>query len=431
MNSVLAHLDPAIEQLDTCMDGDRVRSVFTDNWPSATTPASSIQECTLHDVSYRPGQSCTAAWWLDTIVGGRSVRTMGVIEADSEAGPLGFRHRLYQDDRNLAGLDEASNPTRMGGHLSTLLNERLDACQSAVVRYRAGARAVFRYTVAMASSSAERGGDAVLYGKMDAAGPDWLWSTVGGLRTRAAKHHDMPGVAKPLGVVSGLGMVVQHAATGTPLRDRLFGSAATESDALLALFEAGRQLAAFHDSGEPPATSRNLHRDVAATRASLSAVALADPALAEQLAMNLDVLEALELDDCPLVPSHGSFRADHLLLGDDGGQVGDHRATVIDVDGFCASVPERDAANLLAFIEWKAIRQPEYQGLAAQAEKALRAGYRSRRPALDGDRLHSFLSACMLRIAAGRFRNLTVTEWPMVPGLVDAAIALIPGRSAR
>ncbi|MGH3849286.1 MAG: hypothetical protein ACRDRT_06240, partial [Pseudonocardiaceae bacterium] len=337
----------------------------------------------------------------------------------------------------LPGLEEASDGPRMVSALSALLDQPIDACLPTLVRYRSGTRAVVRYTLrnSIPSAGIYRDTvpyrDTVLYGKIASSSDSTrLWTNLATIHHRAAQTPDMPDVAETVGVISRLAMVVQHAATGTPLRDRLFGSAVTQSDALSALNRAGRHLAAFHHNGQPPTTVRTLSGDTASIRTSLSTVSLANAELANRIAMGLDQLDQQELDDGALVASHGSFRADHLLLEDGNYQAAASRATVIDIDGYCAAAPERDAANLLAFITWKAIRQPEHRALVALAREAFSAGYRSAGPALDSDRLRSFLAVCMLRIAVGRFRNLTVAEWPMVPTLVDTAIAEVTNRTA-
>src|SRR5207249_1706931 len=151
--------------------------------------------------------------------------------------------------------------------------------------------------------------------------------------------------------------------------------------------------------------------------ALLPAVAQADPALASRLFGVAEEIRGLPACADAFVPSHGSFRGDHVILDGD-------RATLIDLDGYCWADPARDAGNLLAYMGWKALRESrrDLDLDLGEGRNMFLAGYAARGLALEPERLRIFEVASMLKIAARRFRRLAVPEWPVVNALVDAAV---------
>jgi aminoglycoside phosphotransferase (APT) family kinase protein len=94
----------------------------------------------------------------------------------------------------------------------------------------------------------------------------------------------------------------------------------------------------------------------------------------------------------------------------------------LDLDGFGWSDPARDVGNLLAYLRWKALREPRHTRVVAEGRHAFLTGYTARRGALSERHLAAYEAVSMLRIAGRRYRNLAMTEWPLVPRLVDAAL---------
>ena len=94
---------------------------------------------------------------------------------------------------------------------------------------------------------------------------------------------------------------------------------------------------------------------------------------------------------------------------------------MIDLDGFCWADPARDLGNFLAYLVWKAIRNPQQAAFIEAAQRLFLDGYRARRPLPDQPWLAIYQAASLLKIAGRRFRSLTVKEWPLVPRLLDAA----------
>ena len=118
------------------------------------------------------------------------------------------------------------------------------------------------------------------------------------------------------------------------------------------------------------------------------------------------------------VPSHGAMRTDQFLI-----QNGE--LVLIDLDGFCWANPARDMGNFLAYLCWKAIRQPEHGAFVETAGRAFLDAYLDARPNLDVRWLSLYQAASLLKIAGRRFRSLTFREWPLVIHLIDAANATL------
>ena len=62
----------------------------------------------------------------------------------------------------------------------------------------------------------------------------------------------------------------------------------------------------------------------------------------------------------------------------------------------------------------------------AEGRRAFRAAYRRTGDMPADDLIRTAEAISLLKIAGRRFRNLSVREWPRVPGLVDAALELLP-----
>jgi aminoglycoside phosphotransferase (APT) family kinase protein len=78
------------------------------------------------------------------------------------------------------------------------------------------------------------------------------------------------------------------------------------------------------------------------------------------------------------------MRTDQFLIdGDTGGLI------LIDLDGVCLAEPARDLGNLLAYLDWKAIRRPGDGAFLERAAAALLSGYGTGRP-VPADRVAAY-----------------------------------------
>src|SRR5439155_25903674 len=115
------------------------------------------------------------------------------------------------------------------------------------------------------------------------------------------------------------------------------------------------------------------------------------------------------------VASHGAFRTDQFMIEDD-------QLVMIDLDGFCWADPARDLGNFLAYLSWKAIRNPQQAAFIEQAGQVFLDGYMTSRAAPDRPWLAIYQADSLLKLAGRRYRSLTAKEWPLVPQLLDAAL---------
>ena len=409
-----AALDPALPQLGDCLDATGTARALERSWPAPVPGGNPVHvlECSRHHVRYEPGVRCAVAWSVRVQLDGLApATTIAVTEVD--AG--GRRQRLFGDDPALPGLATASDAAAMAPRLREATG--VDRWTARVVRYRAGERAVVRY------EGQTDGEDPVerrlLYAKVLARGAAALDATLRAWHEAARHRPFLPAVGAPVALYEELGAVVGEATPGQPIRDVLYGPEAGDRARGDVLRRAGRALAALAGADLGPVPTTAMADLLEPVRSIVPLVRADSPALAARLE---EAVEALDGDgDEPTVASHGSYRADHVLL--DGA-----RTYVLDVDGVCRAAPERDAGNLLAYLRWKAVREPARADVADQAAPALEAGYAFGRPALDRNRLRRYEATALLRIAAGRYRNLAVEQWPLVPALLDAATSLVQDR---
>jgi hypothetical protein len=402
----LSGLDPALPRIRESFDLPAVGRRFERAWRRPVT------RCTLLGARYEPGVRCVTTYELGAgDVHGRPAPTIGVIELT----PAGRSHRRYDEDPGLPGLAAAVDPAVIGPRLASCCSLAIEDCTIVPVRYRPGERAVLRYLLTTSA------GQVVLYGKVLAEGARVLSGALAGLHEAERNHPGAPSVLPPIAVLEDLGMVIQPEVAGDSVHALAFTSALTPAERVALFRRMGRAVAALHDGRGPLAPTRKPVDDVRELRAYLPSASRADPSLATRLASAVERagLASLEAPDQALVPSHGALRTDQV-------HVSAERVTLMDLDGYCWSQRARDIGNLLAYLRWKAIRQPAHRALVTEGRRAFRAAYR-RAGDMPGDDLFRTAEAMsLLKIAGRRFRNLSVAEWPSVPRLVDAALELLP-----
>jgi hypothetical protein len=328
--------------------------------------------------------------------------------------------RRFDDDPGLPGLAEALDPDRMAARLAGPV-PGLTGCEPSPVRYKPGARCVLRYRLATTAGPRE------LYGKLLAGGVDAQLATVAALRA-AAGGGAMPAVLPVTAAWPDLGLLAQPAVErGAELHERAFDPAVPEAERLRLLRAAGRGLAALHGAALPDVPLVTPADDVAELRGYLAPVGQLDPALGGRYAGVLDRVEAALHGGAPqpVAAGHGAMRTDQFLVDGAGGGL-----VLIDLDGVCLAEPARDLGNLLAYLDWKAIRRPGEAAWVERAGAAFLAGYATGRPA-PPDRVAAWRAASLLKVAGRRYRSLTVPEWPLVPALLDAAAALVAAPQPR
>ena len=228
-----------------------------------------------------------------------------------------------------------------------------------------------------------------------------------------------PGVPGVLDTDPTLGVLVMERVQGAPLHDLLSDSPLA---AQASCEQLGAALAAMHLHRRAPLSPRNISDDDDEVRRCISAAKTVSPAVGDRLETLLDIAtsQAMSLPVGTVGPAHGVLRTDQAI-------VNDGRPVLVDLDGACAAPPERDLANLSAYLWWRSVRKPaDGESLLAMAAAATR-GWRGApdAPPLDDECTRAWRALSLLKIAGRRYRNLTRAEWPLVPRLLDEAAACL------
>jgi hypothetical protein len=396
----------------------------------AALPAAVIAELPLLGESFTPSRVAAVfaeAWGRD-VTGGRplscrfepgagAVTTHAlVVDGGPVLGALEVtptRRRLWrcEDDPELPGLRIAADPDLMAERLRSVLGP-IEGCAAEVWRYRPGERAVLRYDVAAA------GGPVTLFGKVLRQGARDVACVIDALHRAGDSDPALPSVPALVAVFDDLGLIVQAAVQGDPLHRLAYDEAVLRQQRIAAFERTGAALAAMHGGGHGVGPSVSYDDDSAKVRTDMTVAERIVPKLGALLAGALirTTAAAPTTGTPPFVSSHGALRTDQIVLVA-------RRPTMLDLDGACLAEPARDAGNLLAYLRWRAIRQPSQARAVVEVRRAFLDGYG---PVAD-EALARFEALTLLKIVGRRVRNLTVAEWPLLPGLVATADAVLQG----
>jgi hypothetical protein len=409
------HIDPALPALAAAFDGNAVARHVAPRWPEQTVTVGRRQ-----DVHYCPATRCTVTYPL--AVAGTDCGPQQTI-ALVEATPAGLAHRLYSEDPALPGVAAVAEGALVQGLAPHTVGGSVKA-----IRYKPGARCTFRYDLQT------RAGSQICFGKVLAHGASHLWRTISALHQASLHDAGLPHIAQPLRYDAQLHLVVQAAVPGLELHTAAFDSQWDLCDRLSWLRAAGRAIAALHSTTGIEGTQRTLVADLAELDDYAPAVRQVNPALADRWAAAIDQVKALRQAEGSPVLSHGALRTDQFLIA----AHEDHchpsgRPALIDLDGICWANPARDLGNFLAYLTWKALRQPDRAGLIQQLGHAFLAGYAQRRLLPEDEWLACYQAASIFKIIGRRYSGLTVAEWPLTSQLLDLALAMInePSRGRR
>jgi aminoglycoside phosphotransferase (APT) family kinase protein len=184
--------------------------------------------------------------------------------------------------------------------------------------------------------------------------------------------------------------------------------------------KAGRALGVFHNSTTAPSETKTVYDDLSDLHEYTLIFAKIKPDLAikyEEVIQQI-LTKVNQLKEPEPVASHGAMRTDQFILQGD-------QLAMIDLDSYCWANPARDLGNFLAYLCWKAIRQPEHAQFVERAGRAFLEGYLSVHEGIDEKWLSIYQASSLLKIAGRRFRSLTYLEWPLVIHLIQAAFAAI------
>jgi hypothetical protein len=405
-------IDPELPELPVAFDLAAVSRLFAERWPrsEALSGLTSVTAHKLLDTKYEPHVSCVTTYDLEVAIqGGPPVRTIGTFELR----PAQMVLRTLEQDPQLPwivdAVDAEAMRRRFASSLPYLVGPAGAPPQITVVRYKPGARCVLRYTFD------EPSGRRVLFGKMIAADSGPLANNISALQQESSRVQDMPLIAGPVAYWPDLRMLVQRAVEGSELHTVAFDTGVDVAARQQWMGKAGRGLAGLHSATGAGAPTRDIPEDADELDAYTAPMAQADRDLASSFAGAVESVRAnYERAGSSLVASHGAFRTDQFMIQGD-------ELVMIDLDSFCMSHPERDIGNLLAYLTWKAMRQPQHASFIEGAPKHFLHGYAAVRSAPDESRITLYEAASLLKIAGRRFRSLTVREWPKVPQLITAA----------
>jgi aminoglycoside phosphotransferase (APT) family kinase protein len=280
------------------------------------------------------------------------------------------------------------------------------------VRYKPGLHCVFRYIVDTSS------GKQVYYGKLFSNDIDDLIKTISELHQASEENPDLPRIPRPVAYWPDMRMVLQPAvASGIEFTKYAYDTNYPAAEREEWVRKAGATLGALHNSTVPGET-RTINDDLRDLHEYTTMMIRVKPKIAEQYEEAIQQIIA-KIDgrkEPTPVASHGAMRTDQFILQGD-------RFAIIDLDGYCWSNPARDLGNFLAYLCWKAIRQPEHGQYVERAGRAFLEGYLEIQPDIDEHWLSIYQAASLLKIAGRRFRSLTFLEWPLIIHLIDSAFA--------
>ena len=328
--------------------------------------------------------------------------------------------RIYTADQRLPWLALATDVKGMCDRFTTMSNGNgaeegtNQLLEIEPVRYKPGLHCVFRYHVQTVS------GKQMYYGKLFSSKGDQLMSAITALHKLSEENPDMPNIPQPLAYWPDVQMVLQPAVNkGVEFTKFAYDMQYEAEERENWMRKAGATLGTFHQS-TVPGDLRTIQDDIDDLHEYTVIMAKVKPKLAEQFE---EVIQQIikKINGHPEpgpVASHGAMRTDQFIIQGD-------RLAIIDLDGYCWANPARDLGNFLAYLCWKAIRQPEHGQFVERAGRAFLEGYLEVQPDIDEYWLSIYQAASLLKIAGRRFRSLTFLEWPLVIHLIDAAISTL------
>src|SRR5438876_1388335 len=394
-----AGIDTVLTGLAQAFDLKAVPALYNERWGSRASGITLIAR-SIHDVDYHPSTRCRVTHELSLERPDEALaRRFGVVNVR----PDGLDTRTFNEDPDLPWLAHATDPGEVGRELRAeglLPTSRI--ARVVVVRYRAGSRCLLRLDTAAGS----------VYLKVLASDGERIALMADALR-------GVPPLLLPLGYSSKLHALVLPELPGSAELHRLAFDASLPAAARLRWRrQSGAALATLHAARCTFRPPRRIVDDAHELGASAAPLAHAAPALLPRFVEGVRQLLDIGPEEGPFVASHGGFRTDQLLLVRD-------EPVIIDLDGLCWANPARDLGNFIAHLRWKAIREPHHAGFIGAAIPSFLAGYETVRH-IPAQRWRAcYEAASLFKIAGRRFRKLTVSEWPLVPRLLDEAEALL------
>jgi aminoglycoside phosphotransferase (APT) family kinase protein len=404
--AVPAGLDPALPRLADALDGSALHAVLR--------PVRSSQ-VTRHDLWYVPGERCLVTYAVASRApdgGTRPARGFLVVEVDA----AGLRCRELHEDPALPGVATALDPGAVRPRLQDAAGVEVKRCRVVPVHYRPEQRCVVRFDLATAAGSRS------YFGKLLRGGAGRAAAAANAIRAHAEREVGLAGVPRAFPWCDAE-LVLTEAASGRQLSGlltALLSSPGPESHerARQLVSDLGSLLGLVHTTPGVDVPAHGPGEEVAELAGYLPLAHRVDPPVAGLLELLVDELAGTLPETDNVVLGHGSFRTGQVLAAPAG-------LTLLDFDGLYRGDPARDAGNALAYLTWKAIRRPDIGSGVTQLLGALAEGYGARGLRLDQARLRWWQAASLVKIAARRYRQLAVHQWPLVPLLLYEAGATL------
>jgi aminoglycoside phosphotransferase (APT) family kinase protein len=409
--------DDQLPDLPVAFDLDEVASLFQNKLLGANAPlgpSGRVSVNKLQDLKYRPANRCVTTY--EMVVGKddhSADATIGVLEFT----PDGVLPRIFTADDRLPWLRLATDLQEMQRRFAGLpgYNGQVKLLEIDPIRYKPGLHCVIRYVAETPS------GKAVFYGKSFSRDSDQLMDTIMALHRISQDYPEMPLIPSPVAFWPDLQMILQSAIPdGIEFTKYAYDPAVDDSLREQWMVKAGHTLGEFHDHAAVPGETKTIYDDLTDLHEYTLIMAKVRPDLAskyEEVIQQI-ITKVDHFREPKTVASHGAMRTDQFILQDD-------QLAIIDLDGYCWANPARDLGNFLAYLCWKAIRQPEHAQFVERAGRAFLEGYLSVHQDIDEKWLSVYQAASLLKIAGRRFRSLTFLEWPLVIHLIHAASAAI------
>jgi len=409
--------DDQLPDLPIAFDFDEVaelfeRKLFDVNSPQ--DPASVLNIKKMQDLKYRPSLGCVTTYEMFVVKADSAPeRTIGVLDFT----PEGVMPRIFTADERLPWLPIAMDMNEMQKRFSELpgYGDQIKLLEIFPVRYKPGLHCVIRYTVQTPS------GKEVFYGKSFSGHAERLMNALMDLHQSSEENPDMPSISAPVAVWLEMEMILQTAVpNGIEFTNFIYDPAYETSVREAWIVKAGRALGVFHNNSTAPSETKTVYDDLQDLHEYTVIIAKVRPDMAvkyEEVIQQI-ITKVGHFKEPKSVASHGAMRTDQFLLQGD-------RLAMIDLDSYCWANPARDLGNFLAYLCWKAIRQPEHAEFIERAGRAFLEGYLTVQGDIDKRWLSVYQAASLLKIAGRRFRSLTFLEWPLVIHLIQAAFSAI------
>lgn len=421
----LSTIDPQLPALAHFFDAAAVAQGFTAHLPAheqtsqAAPPRAKWRVVQMQHLHYQPMRHCIATYELSqTSTSQPPSTTIGVIEYT----PAGFRYRLFQQDPILPGLATAVDGALMAERLAPLAppsnTARPHHCTITPIRYRPGQRCALRYTIQPSPASHS------FFGKLFQQTEQQRITALPALHRLAVTTPTMPRLPQPLAYWPDLQLLIQPSIAGAEFHTRVFSATTPAQERVTWFQRLGSALAALHQVTTQDLPHRPIATDLAELADYTSIIAQIMPALATAYSTTLQSLTraAQSLPAVSPVVCHGALRTDQWLITQEPTPRGTtEQLLLIDLDTLCLANPACDLSNCLAYLAWKAERQPHHATFIEAAAAALLTGYCTVQPLPPAPWLALYRAVALLKIAGRRFRSLSHHEWALTPQLIQAA----------